>query len=122
VPLNLLANNSLELSEATQQCIREEYSHQLEFTDGDIYRKIRFYERTVNEAQADKWRARLGSTKLRNLKRLDKAPYKALKNAFDENIPFVGLWDDFLLGSFNRLFQLRCPEVMVPLCSTLSFL
>ncbi|KAF4251664.1 hypothetical protein CNMCM8980_005533 [Aspergillus fumigatiaffinis] len=99
-----------ELSEATQQCIREEYSHQLEFTDGDIYRKIRFYERTVNEAQADKWRARLSSTKLRNLKRLDKDPYKALKNAFDENIPFVGLWDDFLLGSFNRLFHLRCPE------------
>jgi hypothetical protein len=115
-----VANDLVDLPEATQQSIREEYSHQLVFTDGDIYRKIRFYEAVGDDGQANKWKARLSSAKNKNLNRLNKAPYKGLKNALDKNTPFIGLWDSFLLGSFNRLFHMKCPEVSSMFLSSLS--
>ncbi|OJJ66326.1 hypothetical protein ASPBRDRAFT_665854 [Aspergillus brasiliensis CBS 101740] len=102
------------LSKASQETIREEYSHELKFSDGDIYRSIRSCQLANNQDQVEKWKVRLSSKKLDNFELLGTGPFKSLQNAFDESIPFIGLWDAFLLGSFNRIFPMRCPEVCIP--------
>lgn len=101
----------LGLSEVSRENIREEYSHELKLSDGDIYRSIRTCELAGNSGQVEKWKVRLSSKKLENLELLGTGTFKGLQDAFDKNIPFIGLWDSFLLGSFNRIFPMRCPEV-----------
>jgi hypothetical protein len=59
----------------------------------------------------NKWKARLSTEKAKNLSRLGNDLHKGLQYAFDENIPFVGLWDGFMLGSLSRLLRIKCPEV-----------
>lgn len=99
----------LDLSEVSRENIRDEYSHDLKLSDGDMYRSIRTCELTGNLDQVEKWKVRLSAKKLENLESL--GSFKGLQDAFDKNIPFIGLWDSFQLGSFNRIFPMRCPEV-----------
>lgn len=37
-----------------------------------------------------------------------------LKNAFDDLLPFTGLWPGLEIGTFHRLLSLWCPQVTFP--------
>lgn len=95
--------------------IREEYSNALNFSDGDIYRHIRYSQnRNENDHEA-KWQARLSESKRRDLKQLHKlsesdGKMRKFRDSLDALIPYIGLWPALKLGTFHRLLTLRCPE------------
>ncbi|KAK6815540.1 hypothetical protein RU639_008670 [Aspergillus parasiticus] len=99
-----------DLQESTKQSIREEYAHELKFSDGDIYRKIRFYEQLNNMTQVEKWKARLSDGKSKYLQHLQSPFNQRIRTKFDQLLPFTGLWSDLELGAFTHILHLRCPE------------
>ncbi|KAL2808642.1 hypothetical protein BJX63DRAFT_424458 [Aspergillus granulosus] len=99
------------LQESTKDSLREEYAHALKFSDGDIYRSIRFYERSGDSTLVNKWKARLSERKAQYLSQLGDELNKPICSALDRILPFIGLWDGLKLGAFCRILPLRCPEV-----------
>lgn len=98
--------------ETTIRSIREEYSHQLSFTDGEIYRNIRYYDSQWNTPYKKIWVARLSKKKAYYVTQLDRDEHRPLREALDRLLPFVGLWDDLELGWLGRMLPLRCLPVL----------
>ena len=96
--------------------IREEYSNNLNFCDGDIYRHIRHYNLTGQLSKERRWLARLSESKRRRVEQLQKLaaaegdPMRSFRDNLDRLVPFTGLWPALRLGTFHRLLTLRCPE------------
>ncbi|KAJ6116586.1 hypothetical protein N7512_006311 [Penicillium capsulatum] len=99
-----------QLGETTKDAIQEEYSHQLKFTDGEIYRNIRLHASRQDTRRVKKWEARLSSSKRDVLSSLDKRPNRPIRDGFNKSLPFSGLWDALKIGSLKRILSLRCPE------------
>lgn len=94
----------------------EEYSNSRNFSDGDIFRNLRYHQMNNNKQEAGKWMARLSESKRRDVIQLQKMALQstamsALSDAFDRLLPYIGLWSALQLGTFHRLLTLRCPEV-----------
>jgi len=67
----------------------EQFSHQAKFSDGEVYRKIRYYQRQSWEDLVQDWMIRLTEGKQDDIYRLLKN--KGLVEAFDILLPFPGL-------------------------------
>lgn len=92
--------------------LREESTKSLEFTDGEIYRTLRSYQLSQNNAQESKWWARFGSKGRReDIKRLQLN--KLLVVSLDRLLPFIGLWKALKSTQIERLLGLKFPEVEV---------
>lgn len=65
----------------------------------------------------EKFLARLSDSKQASLKRLELLPLEFL-DSLDALIPFAGLWPAFFIGTFPRLLNLHCPEVLAFIPST----
>ncbi|KAH0545345.1 hypothetical protein FGG08_000644 [Glutinoglossum americanum] len=89
----------------------EEFSHQIPFSDGEVYRKVRYYQRQSREDLARDWRIRLTSSKQSCLSRL--LGNKNLLRALDELLDFPGLWDGLELGNIKKHLALHCDEEVV---------
>jgi hypothetical protein len=90
--------------------LREESTKSLEFTDGEIYRTLRLYQLSQNNAQESKWWGRLASRGRReDIKRLQLN--KLLLVSLDRLLPFVGLWKPLKSTQIERLLSLKFPEV-----------
>ncbi|KAJ3578092.1 hypothetical protein NPX13_g2476 [Xylaria arbuscula] len=102
---------------AGPDCIRalrldsEQFSHETSYSDGAIYRKVRYYMAGNQLGQARRWILRLSSCKRKSLYALlrDKVVHQAL----DELLPYTGLWDGLQLGNMHKHLALRCPMQMV---------
>ena len=98
-------------SPALLTALSEEYSDSVNFSDGEIYRRIRQYknegEQSLNDRFAEKrlW-ARLTKSKRRDLKQFLKSPLAA---GFDVLRVIPGLWSGFRIG--HKFLALRCDEV-----------
>ena len=101
---------STELSTAAKVDLRTEYSNERGFSDGDVFRHLRHYQLADNAIQAGKWRARLSDSKHTDIQTLQ-SRYQAMSKAFDELLPFIGLWPSVQLGTFHRILTLNCEEV-----------
>jgi Protein of unknown function (DUF3723) len=105
------------ISESMLSYLREKYSNARSFSDGDIYRTLRHYQKNNMKAEARKWLAKLSPSKRRDLKQLhEKAG--PLSEAFDELLPIIGLWSSVQLGAMHRILTLRCTEVSIALYSS----
>lgn len=90
--------------------IRDKFSHEQKFCDGEIFRQIRYYQVVdVQPGVAAKWTARLTPTKKHDLKQLLKIDH--VENCFDNLISYPGLWHPIQLGSLHRLLTLKCYQV-----------
>lgn len=87
----------------------EESKNEQGYSDGYIFRKIRLYHKQSNEYEEKKWWARLSGTKADELHQLLRD--QRFANAFDELLPWGGLWETIQLGSLHRLLPMKCHEV-----------
>jgi hypothetical protein len=71
--------------------IRTEYSNARGFSDGDVFRHLRHYQLTGDSAQAGQ--------------------YEVMSRAFDDLLPFTGLWAPLQLGCLSRILTMNCEEV-----------
>jgi hypothetical protein len=101
---------TVDLPEEYQDSIRSYHSHSQQFCDGDIYRNIRFYEARMDTGKVDIWMNRLGN-KQTDIKTLNQRQNDELRKAFDDLVPFVGLWADFRAGMLKRVLTMKCTEV-----------
>ena len=90
--------------------IRTEYSNARGFRDGDVYRHFRHYQLTGDFVQAGKWKARMTTRKSQYVQHLT-AKRRVLCKAFDDLLPFTGIWAPLQLGCFSRILGMKCDEV-----------
>lgn len=90
--------------------IRTEYSNARGFSDGDVFRHLRHYQLTGDFAQAGRWKARTTPRKFRNVKQLV-SKHDVMSKAFDDLLPFTGLWAPLQLGCLPRILTMNCEEV-----------
>ncbi|TKA80621.1 hypothetical protein B0A49_04907 [Cryomyces minteri] len=101
-----------DLPHDTITVLRTEYSNARAFCDGDVFRNLRFHQQRGDLAQAGKWLARLSSSKQRDVRKL-LTKKDRLRKAFDDLLPFIGLWAPLQLGTFHRILTLNCDEELV---------
>ena len=89
----------------------EEYSNEEKPSDGEIYRKIRQYERDGNDYFKKRWKTRLSDHGRRNLRRLFDHGDGELLAAFDSLLDIPGLWDGMRISTLHKVICMKCDEV-----------
>jgi hypothetical protein len=95
-----------------QRELSEEYSNSTNFSDGEIYRKIRQYSSDGSDSNyfaEKKWWARLTKKKRNFLKRLLK--HKGFRKAFDALRGIPGIWPGLNIGVLDKIIAMKCDEV-----------
>ena len=87
----------------------EEYSNSINFSDGEIYRKIRQYHFESNIFAEKKWWACLTTRKRAFLKQLFK--HEQLSSAFDALLVIPGIWTGLNIGILDKIIAMKCDEV-----------
>ncbi|KAK3669647.1 hypothetical protein LTR78_010464 [Recurvomyces mirabilis] len=90
-----------DMPDILQQAIVEEYRNELTFSDGDIFRSYRIAKDKGDRKSEEKWLARLSAVKKRNILQLQKVDNGDLINGFDRLLPFLGMWQHFLIGALS---------------------
>ncbi|KAI3322916.1 hypothetical protein HD806DRAFT_536094 [Xylariaceae sp. AK1471] len=107
----------LHTEAAGPECMRvlyhssEQFSHETSYSDGAIYRKIRYYMVKGEPDEAEVWLFRLSNCKRKSLNTLFKE--KAVYQALDELLPYTGLWDGLQLGNMHKHLALHCPNPII---------
>jgi hypothetical protein len=87
----------------------ERFNHQTKYSDGEVYRKIRHYQRH-DPTMVQDWMIRLTECKQVNLKQILKN--QDLSKALDKLLIFPGLWCGLELGNTKRHIATHCTEEM----------
>ena len=101
---------STELPEACVLELRTKDPHARRFTDADLFRHLRHYQRCNDLKQAKKWEARLSERKLQDVNTM-LSKHEPLKAAFDDLLPFPAILAPLQLGTFHRTLAMNCEEV-----------
>ena len=104
-------NISSGLADKTKQRLREGYYS--DYTDGEIFRQIRFCSFQNDRIGMTRWRGRLSQSKSRDFASLQKRPI--LMKALDSILAYRAIWKDFRFGSMDVFSTLSCDEVRCPL-------
>ncbi|CZR64890.1 uncharacterized protein PAC_14790 [Phialocephala subalpina] len=89
----------------------ESFSHQTKFSDGEIYRKIRYHQKQKNYDLVQDWMLHLSEWKQKHLRQMFR--HKSFITAFDKLLCFPGLWSGLELGNIRRHLALRCHEELL---------
>ena len=108
-PLN--NNSALDSDPDLITTLVEEYSNEEKPSDGEIYRKIRQYERDGNVYFQKRWKSRLSNHGRRNLRQLFDHGDGELVAAFDSLLDIPGLWDGMRLSTLHKVMGIKCDEV-----------
>jgi hypothetical protein len=88
--------------------LKEGKRHETRYSDGEIYLKVRYYQRAQQEGSVQEWMLCLSKSKQRDLSwLLERTDYT---DRLDMLEIFPGLWIGFELGYIRRQFALRCDE------------
>ena len=98
----------------------EEYSNEEKPSDGEIYRKVRKYEREGNVCFKRRWKARLTDHGRRGLRQLLEHGDGELTAAFDNLLDIPGLWDGMRLSTMHKILGMKCDEVRLIYAPNLS--
>ncbi|EER41730.1 conserved hypothetical protein [Histoplasma capsulatum H143] len=98
----------LYLDTAARDRLREKYSNEQNFGDGDIYRNLRCHQLRGNGPRAEAWWTRWSSPKRRHVRQMQKQ--ERLLNQFDRLLPYVGLWASVNVKLFRRIVDSKCYE------------
>ncbi|KAF7594883.1 hypothetical protein BBP40_007917 [Aspergillus hancockii] len=103
--------DSSKLTCEARRRLREGDSSSREFSDGEIYRNVRHYQKQGDHRAAGEWLARWSESKCREFRQLHKAEkniHHAFRDSLDDLLPFPGLWPHWQMGT--HLLRMRCPE------------
>jgi hypothetical protein len=89
----------------------EEYSNEEKPSDGEIYRKVRQYEREGNVCFKKRWKARLSDHGRRGLRQLCDHGDGEFVAAFDKLLDIPGLWDGMRISTVHKMLDMKCDEV-----------
>jgi Protein of unknown function (DUF3723) len=89
----------------------EEYFEEEQPSDGEIYQKIRRYQREHNAVFQRMWWARLTDDKARYVRQLSKNI--GICSAFDSLLSIPGLWGGMSLEHMANVMALHCDEVIL---------
>lgn len=87
----------------------EEFENEQAYCDGDIFWRIRLSHKQDDTQEENKWWAWLSETKTKDLRQLLRD--ERYVKAFDDLLPWRGLWEVIRLGSLHRLLTMKCDEV-----------
>jgi hypothetical protein len=87
----------------------EEYSNEEKPSDGEIYCKIRQYERERNLCFKNRWKALLSDHGRRALRQLD--DHEELAAAFDDVLEVPGMRSGMRLSTVHKVIGDKCHEV-----------
>ena len=94
-----------------QTALIEEYSNEKKPSDGEIYCKIRKYERENNSYFQKRWKARLSDHGRRCLRQFSNHRNGELSSAFDQLLSVPGLWDGMRISTLHKMVEIKCDEV-----------
>jgi hypothetical protein len=99
------------MSPESKAALSEEYSNSFNFADGEIYGKIRDYQRRNKPFAERRWRAYLSKGKQKGLGQLLRRD--RYKEAFDALLDIRGLWlaKGFSFGNIPEILAMRFDEV-----------
>ncbi|KZL67843.1 hypothetical protein CT0861_03971 [Colletotrichum tofieldiae] len=89
----------------------DSHSHQTQYSDGEVFRKVRRLWKEGNLTEARQWTYRLGVQKKINIEKI--RDNSRIHSSLDELIPFPGLLDGLPLGSFHKHLALHCDDEIV---------
>lgn len=91
-------------------------------SDGEVYRKIRQYERNGNICFKKRWKALLSDHGRRGLRQLFDRGDGELTAAFDDLLDIPGLWDGMRISTLHKMIGMNCDEVgLLSLRSLLAY-
>jgi hypothetical protein len=101
----------LAMSPEAKASLSEEYSNSFNFTDGEIYGKIRGYQWRNKPFAERRWRSYLSKSKQKGLSQLLRR--ERYKGALDTLLVIRGLWSGpgFSLGNMQEVLAMRFDEV-----------
>ena len=94
----------------------EEYANEESPSDGEMYRKIRQYQREKQTNLEVRWWTRMSPHKASNLRQLLK--YNEYTLAFDSFLELPALLIGMRISTLHKMFAIRCDEVMPLLTDT----
>ena len=99
------------MSPEAKAALSEEYSNSFNFADGDIYGKVRQYQRQNKTFAERRWRSYLSTGKQKALGQL--LGRDRYTKAFDTLLDIRGLWagPGFSLGNMQEILAMRFDEV-----------
>ena len=111
---NILA----DINPGLQATLIDEYSNEKAPSDGEVYYKVRQYEREANAQFKKRWMARLSSNKEKRFRQL--SSHEDVCAAFDALLAIPALLvHGMKLGSLPQALALKCDEVYIS-CLSLS--
>lgn len=90
----------------------EEHSNEQPPSDGEIYCKIRKYQRKRDRYSEMRWWARLSDHGTRCLEQVSR--HHDFKTAFDDLLDIPGLWGGMRISTLNRMISMNCDDVSLP--------
>jgi hypothetical protein len=112
---NFVLYDSEKLTSDCQKKLRESENGHQDFSDGEIFRNVRHYQRREENEAAREWLAKWSPTKCHAFNQIfvlrqDKNDHnRQLRESLDALLPFAALWPAWLMGT--HLPSLKCPEV-----------
>ncbi|KAL9057395.1 MAG: hypothetical protein Q9162_002340 [Coniocarpon cinnabarinum] len=107
-----MADKCTDIPQRTARGVIEEYSNAVPYTDGEIFWRIRAYNRNGDHRAEKRWWARLSHTKQKDLQQLLRN--RALTEAFDDLLDAPGLWRSIQLGQILDASTVEVLEGLAP--------
>jgi hypothetical protein len=104
-----IVTNQVETPNELITRIIESHTNEQKPSDGEVFRKIRFYHQKQDQLSEHRWWACLDHSKPKDLRQLLKK--QLITAAFDAMVDMPGLWSNVQLGALHRLLALKCDEV-----------
>lgn len=89
--------------------LRQLYRSHTPLCDGELYLRLRYYQRANALADSNSWLSRLSKSRQKNVNQILRN--EPLSRAFDRLEQFRGLWYDFHISCFPPILSWRCHEV-----------
>lgn len=93
------------------QKMRDQYHHETKPSDGEVYRKVRYYQKNGEDRLAQNWMIRLSNRKQRSLAQW--FLQNDLVEALDQLLDFPGLWFGLEIGNFTKHIGVHCNEEII---------
>ncbi|KAF1974101.1 hypothetical protein BU23DRAFT_638854, partial [Bimuria novae-zelandiae CBS 107.79] len=91
-----------------QRMMAEEYTRSCQFTDGEIFVKIRLHAKSAAHFAERRWWAQLSKRKQDFLRSFLKHP---ICRSFDRLLFIPGIWRGMNIGVLDKVMALKCDEV-----------
>ncbi|KAH8424209.1 uncharacterized protein LDX57_001966 [Aspergillus melleus] len=113
--------DATKLTPAARRKLRESEASAQEFSDGDIFRSVRYYQRRGEMEAAGEWLAKWSPSKCRDFKEIYQPKvdnHAAFRESLDNLLQFPALWSPWLMGL--HLSSLKIPEELASCLSHIN--